>query len=241
VLRSEKFYGMAEEETDAIKRVLSDSYRYVFPKRTTEMAESAVKVPSKLAPFLSLPAKWCWIEFVEPVEGVLLNGSEDLKRANAIYVYKYREGAGDMVAVANAPLDLERGGFQLERNPEAIPERFQRRFMGAITLLGAPDLLERKVVQHSRKWNEARALAGKPVALDHDVIQLHLSRYEKAQERQWTEQQRDSTGGTGTRRRHHFVRAHIRITNRGKVSKVSPHYRGDPALGEAPHTHIVRP
>ena len=241
ILRSEKIYKLSDAESGALKEVLAKANRFVFPARTTDMAEEAVKLPRKLAPFLTLPSKWTWIEFVNPTEGVLLNGSDDLKRANAIFIYKGSAGAkGDMVSIANAPVDLMKGGFQLGEKPDAIPERFQRRFMGAITLLGAPDLLERKRVEHSRKWNESRLAKGELGRISHDVIELHLTRYEKEQEHEWYEQ-RHKHEGTGGRKRYHFVRAHIRIYQDGKVTKVSPHYRGDASLGIAPTTHIVRP
>lgn len=241
VLKAQKAYGLSDAELGAVQTVLSDAYRFVFPARTTEMAEQAVKSARKLAPFLSLPAKATWVEFVDPPEGVLINGSDELTGGAAIYCSLEQTPQGAMISLANAAFNLPTGGFMLGDKPDIIPERFQRRLMGALTLLGAPDILERKTVQHSRKWQAARERSGKSPALDHDVIDLHLSRYEKDQERQWAEEVRDHTGGTGSRHRYHFVRAHIRITNRGKVTKVSPHYRGDIALGEAPKTHIVRP
>lgn len=242
ILRSQKIYGISEAESGALKTVLRGAYRFVFPQRTTDMAEDAVKNVRKLAPFLTLPAKWTWIEFVNPDEGVLINGVDNLSGGAAIYVKKEKENGQDMVSVANAGFSLPDGGFMLGDRPDAIPERFQRRLMGAICLLGAPDILERRTVEHSRKWNEAREAKGKMVALDHDVINLHLTRYEKDQEREWYERkvERDFEPIGQRRRRYHFVRAHIRIYENGKVTKVSPHYRGDPALGDAPHTHIVR-
>jgi hypothetical protein len=244
--QSQKRLKLSEPETGAIKEVLKDAYRYVFPQRTTDMAEEAVKAPRKLAPFITLPAKWVWVEFVNPAEGVLINANDDLRRGQAIYVEGSPRGKGMSLSIAAAVFNLDEGGFFMSDDfaiPDVskhIPERFQKRFMGAIVLLGAPDLLERRAVQHSRKWNEAREARGDMVWQDHEVIQLHLTRYEKDQEREWSEQ-REKHEGTGGRKRHHFVRAHIRITERGKVSKVSPHFRGDPALGEAPKTHIVRP
>jgi len=243
VLQSQKVYNISDAESGALKTVLQGAYRYVFPERTTQMAEEAVKDARKLAPFLTLPAKWTWIEFVNPDEGVLINAVDGLLGGAAIYCKKDKERGQDVVSVANAPFSLPEGGFMLGEKPDAIPERFQKRLMGAITLLGAPDILERRQVTHSRKWNENRERQGKPVALDHDVINLQLSKYEKDQEREWYEQarERDFEPVTGHRKRYHFVRAHIRIYETGKIVKVSPHFRGDPALGDAPKTHIVRP
>jgi hypothetical protein len=240
---SERRYDLAENNTTAIKETLANANRYVFPARTTDMAERAVKAPKELARFLTLPAKWTWLEFTNPEEGVLLNARENLRYAHAIYCFRRdKPGYGSVVSVVSAQVDLDRGGFQLQQDPDAIPERFLKRFMGAVTLLGAPDLLERRRVEHSRKWNERRARRGELTAMAHDVIELHLTRYEKEQEHEWGEQQRErGVGFTGRHMRHHFVRSHIRITNRGKVTKVSPHYRGDPSLGTAPLTHIVRP
>jgi hypothetical protein len=243
VLQSQKTYGLSDGELGAVREVLLDANRFVFPKRTTEMAEAAVKAPARLAPLISLPARRTWIEFVDPSEGVLINGTEELTGGAAIYVQKYRERNGaEFIRLVSAAFNLPTGGFMLDDDAESIPARFERRLMGAITLLGAPDLLERRTVKVSRKWNAAREAKGKPTALDHETIDLHLSRYEKDQERAWAEHQKaEGVGFTGRRMRHHFVRAHIRITDRGKVAKVSPHYRGDPSLGDAPRTHIVRP
>lgn len=223
-----------------ILEILDLSHKYVFTERTGKMAEDAVAAPEKIAKLITLPAQRTWIEFDGPASrrfGVLTNCPSDHHLASATAIVAIDEG--DEIVFSGGGFDLQLGGFELGMD---IEDWLLRRYIGGLTLMGAPDLLEKKQVQY-HKLNKQRAKKDRPPLSDHEVVDLHLTKYERKLEQEFDREERlaGSEGHTAGHKRRHFVRAHIRILMDGRVTKVRPHFRGDASLGEPPRIYMVRP
>jgi hypothetical protein len=220
----------------------SDAVKYVFPARTTLLCETAVRDSDAMAPFLTMPDRCTWLEFDDDgvQEGAfVVVDRETLQEGTLLYVCRSKLSSRNCYHMTTSALNLSSGG--LAGPVRMVPDRFLRRFLGAVALLGAPSLVETRPVRHSRNVNTRRAARGKRTFADHEVVDLRLTRYDRELERQYEESRKPSETGTHGKRRFHFVRAHLRwLPASRKLVKIPPHHRGDISLGTSPSTYVVR-
>lgn len=185
---------------------------------------------------LFLPAESTWIER-KPRKGsrvgMLLIGDGAGRQAHCRFAFGGSEG---FVSVFSATLDLDSPDFWAESYAHDLqPSRAQCEILSGevallpsfLALINTPRVVGRHTHQPNRtlerKLLKAGFSAGKFPLHSWTEIKLSITppdvKPEEVQEAHFT-----------GRKAYHFVRAHLRICN-GQVGLVSPHWRGDPALG----------
>lgn len=217
----------AKEARDA----LDNAAVYVFDRKLVDMALDAVTKAEDVAPYIPLPSEMNWLEFDhEDVKFGLFTRSKpnDLRRARCVLVRDHTQFG---VKASKAVIDLDNGGLDSILEDEA-----NRRVIGCLAMLAAPDLLERRRVDRDR-LNKKRVKSGKEPLASHDFITLRLSRIEREYEGRATEVNAQEVG---TRRKQHFVRSHLRFIRSKGMVLIHPHWRGNATLGTVRPRHLVR-
>lgn len=103
-------------------------------------------------------------------------------------------------------------------------KRFRRAFMGALSLIQQPRILDTTPVTYDAALQASRKKRGKPPLTDHTVVTIHVTRREK--ERRAEAEAHYQRTGT----RLHEVSAHYKTIN-GNVRKIEAYWRGDASRG----------
>jgi hypothetical protein len=186
---------------------------------------------------LFMPAVDCWFEWsgTEGSMAVMYVSGEDVRRGDAMF-YAWRHQDEDGLVAIPLKVDLPKGEIRLNTamvhttQPNAdifvlgqalANGNIRLVIFAFLALINSPKIIKRDPARLDR-LNKKRVAAGRYTYHPHHVVRLNVDRklYRVGA----------SDGGDGASRALHFVRAHLRLWN-GRYILVSPHWRGDPAVG----------